>query len=218
MKKLINVIFFLASICTLFSQALIFETTPTALTIEPNNSGTPIRIPFRNPGKNSVDIVSIECSCSCVIAEVEAKTCEPMGSGAILVRPNKYALGNPGTSEVKIRVLTSEGIDPYHIILPVKTIPEFTVSPQILYWDRDASDAQVEIHILINEKISSPRITLHSNPVKFKVALRKGLSDNHYIADVRPISTNSASGEIIEFKYVGLSGLPATIKAYAKVR
>jgi hypothetical protein len=216
-KLAIGALALLSVLSCRMAAALQWEQKEMTINMTAEQDSAKIAFPFKNTGKESVGIMSVDVSCPClkfdpVDGEYKA------GAGGVLSL--QYLKGSRGGSmSYKINVRTTDPENPVaELKVNVAIAENFLMAPGHVFWMLGSPAGTKEIHFRDVKKTGVKPVVVYSTSKNFKAEIVPGAATGEYAIKVTAVSTETAGGAYIYIDVASSEGEIEKAKVMVAVR
>ena len=168
---------------------------------------------FVNNSDKKIKILSVENSCSCIVADLNKKIYSPMETGVI---EGRFMWSGDGYYERKITVNTDDNEHPrIDLFLKLKVVSPIKITKQLVYWLKN--DKVIPKNVVLT--ISNPSWKMESvlcDNAKFAVKTTSR-GNKHNIA-ITPLNTKTVLRDIVKIVLKNDNGQSKTLAVHALIK
>jgi hypothetical protein len=199
------------------AAALQWEQKEITVNMAAEQDSEKIAFPFKNTGKESVGIMSVDVSCPCLKFEPingEYKA----GTGGVLNL--QYLKGSRGGSMAyKVKVHTTDPDNPVmELKVNIAIAENFMMAPGHLFWMLGSPAGTKEIHFRDIKKTGVKPVVVYSTSKNFKAAIEPRAAAGEYAIKVTAVSTETAGSAYIYIDVASPKGEIDKAKVMVAVR
>jgi hypothetical protein len=187
------------------AAALQWDQKEITINMAAEQDSAKIAFPFKNTGKESVGIMSVDVSCPClkfdpINGEYKAGT-----EGVLNLQYLKGSRG--GSMSYRVNVHTTDPDNPVmELKVNVDIAENFMMAPDHVFWMLGSPAGAKEIHFRDVKKTGVKPVVVYSTGKNFKAEIVPGAAAGEYAIKVTAVSTETAGGAYIYIDVASAGG------------
>ncbi len=201
---------------TISARALTWEKRSAEFTLEAGAGDRVFEFPFKNEGKETVNLTGLASSCGCTSPTVDSRVIPSGGTGVIKVN---YAPGERvGPQAIRLTITTDEvGAEPVLLQLHINIQPAISLTPRLVHWTK--ADGMSPRTLEIKRLSQSPVRILEIKPADDRVTaeVKAGPQPDVWLLTLTPKSADEAFTTKVEIRFA-VGERTMTYSAFAVMR